>query len=43
MVGAGGLIIMWHKNTIQIFFPDSTISEEYSGASNGESNTDNTG
>ena len=36
MIGAGGLIIMWRKNTIQIFsrdtaIPKNRISEEYPG------------
>jgi hypothetical protein len=37
MIGAGGLIIMWHKNTIEIFSQDSSISEKYFGVSHGKS------
>ncbi len=44
MVGAGGLIIMWRKNTIQVFlFRTATMSEEYPGVSHGESPADSAG
>jgi hypothetical protein len=40
MVGAGGLIIMWQKNTIKDFSSETTMSEENPGVRHGASPAD---